>query len=169
MSYKFLVLLFIGFLLTGCGFRPLYGNHAIGTASSHFTHIEINSIKDRDGQQLRNELIRRLYGSRKRSTIIYRLKTKLTESISSLAVQKSAFATRGNLVKSASFSLIRIDTGSTEFSGTSRVTVSYNILDSEFASLLSEKNARERAVRELSEGIRVRLGVYFDRLDRSKG
>ena len=86
-----------------------------------------------------------------------------------MAVQKNAFATRGNLIKSAVFSLINTDTGTKQFSGTSRVTVSYNILNSEFASLLSEKNARERAVRELSEDIRVRLGVHFDRVGRSKG
>jgi LPS-assembly lipoprotein len=169
LSYKFSAVLLIGLLLSGCGFRPLYGNHTIGTASSHFLHIEINSIKDRDGQQLRNELIRRLYGGNKRLATTYRLNTKLNESISSLAVQKNAFATRGNLIKSAVFSLINTDTGTKQFSGTSRVTVSYNILNSEFASLLSEKNARERAVRELSEDIRVRLGVHFDRVGRSKG
>jgi LPS-assembly lipoprotein len=169
LSYRILFFIFIGILLSGCGFKPLYGNHTIGTASSNFLHIEINSIKDRDGQQLRNELIRRLYGGNQRLAAIYRLKTELNESKSSLAVQKSAFATRGNLVKTANFSLIRTDSGASDFNGASRVTVSYNILSSEFASLLSEKNARERAVRELSEDIRVRLGVYFDRVGRSKG
>ena len=62
----------------------------------------------------------------------------------------------------STFRLIRTTDGLTVFSATSRVTVSYNILDSEFASLLSEKNARERGVRELSEDMRTRLGVFFD-------
>lgn len=155
--------------MTGCGFRPLYGNHATGSARTDFLQIEIATIKDREGQLLRNELVRRLYGSSARHVPAYRLVTKLSESKTSLAVQKNAFATRSNLVMTADFLLQEAATGQAVFTGASRVTVSFNILDSEFASLLGEKNARERGIRELSEDIRVRLGVFFDQRRGSQG
>ena len=160
--YKRIVVCLLLVPLIGCGFRPLYGDHTKNEARLDFLGIEIAPIKDREGHLLRNELVRRLHAGGKPNAVVYRLLTKLSESKSSLAVKKSAFATRGNLMISSTFWLIRTTDGSTVFSATSQVTVSYNILDSEFASLLSEKNARERGVRELSEDMRTRLGVFFD-------
>ena len=160
--YKRIVVCLLLVPLIGCGFRPLYGDHTKNEARLDFLGIEIAPIKDREGHLLRNELVRRLHAGGKPNAVVYRLLNKLSESKSSLAVKKSAFATRGNLMISSTFWLIRTTDGSTVFSATSQVTVSYNILDSEFASLLSEKNARERGVRELSEDMRTRLGVFFD-------
>ncbi len=153
----------------GCGFRPLYGNHATGSSRDDFLQIEIATIDDREGQLLRNELIRRLYAGGSRRVPAYRLETKLSESKAGLAVQKNAFATRSNLSMVATFALRDVLTGEVAYTSSSKVTVSYNILDSEFASLLAEKNARERGVRELSEDMRVRLGVFFDQERRVQG
>ena len=153
----------------GCGFRPLYGNHTTGSSRDDFLQIEIATIVDREGQLLRNELIRRLYAGGNRQVPVYRLETTLSELKTGLAVQKNAFATRSNLALVASFRLRDIVTGMVAYSSASKVTVSYNILDSEFATLLAEKNARERGVRELSEDMRVRLDVYFDQERRVQG
>ena len=167
--FKRTATLFLCLLLAGCGFRPLYGNHAGGTASEAFLRVEIGTIRDRIGQSLRNELIQRLYGGQRRLAPEFRLVTNLAEQKTSLAVKKSAFATRGNLVVTADYRLVRLNDGGKVFGSSSRATVSYNILDSEFSTLLAEDNARKRAVKELSEDIRVRLGVYFDQVgsDRS--
>ena len=89
------------------------------------------------------------------------MKTRVTENLSSLGVRKTAFATRANLRMQATYYLTSAATGKNVFDGDSTITVSYNILDSEFATLMAEKDARERAVRELSEDIRIRLGVFF--------
>ena len=40
---------------------------------------------------------------------------------------------------------------------------SYNVTQADYANLVSEKNARERALRDVAEQIRLRLGNYFDR------
>ncbi|MBT7942914.1 MAG: hypothetical protein HN719_06110, partial [Alphaproteobacteria bacterium] len=92
---------------------------------------------------------------------VYVLNTKLDEASSSLALKKSAFATRANLTVTATFQLIQISSGSTLYSGKSPITVSYNILDSEFGTLVATKDARSRAIREISHGISTQLGVYF--------
>ncbi len=167
MSFRLVLTLCVCGLLAGCGFRPLYGDFDTGSAGARFLQIEIDTTKDREGQLLRAELVRLLYGSRAPEAPRYRLITVLTENTTSLAVQKSAFATRGNLIMTGAVRLIDRRSGVSVFETSSQSTVSYNILDSEFASLLAEKNARERAVRVLGQDIRLRLGGYFDRL--SKG
>ncbi len=64
----------------------------------------------------------------------------------------------------ASFQLLNAATAKSIYSATRSITVSYNILDSEYATLAAKKDARIRAVRELSEDIRTQLSVHFSHL-----
>ena len=43
----------------------------------------------------------------------------------------------------------------------SRSVTSYDLVDSDFATLSAESDARKRAVRQISEDIKIRLGIYF--------
>ena len=150
-------------LLQGCGFRPLYSEQSTGSFSTELALIKVEPIQDRIGQLLRNHL-RTAFNSKPRTQKArYFLQTRIGEGTSSLAVKKSAFATRANLTVTASFQLLNAATAKSIFSATRSITVSYNILDSEYATLAAVKDARTRAVRELSEDIRTQLGVYFSR------
>ena len=161
-SFKFFSFFVALFVLQGCGFQPLYGGSK-QAASPEFTRIKVESIPDRIGQLLHNHLLSALNPKGRPLKPLYVLNTKLTEGSTSLAVRKSAFATRANLTVSANFNLINALNGQSLYSGKSALTVSYNILDSEFATLAAQKDARSRAVREISHGIRNQLGVYFSR------
>lgn len=161
--FKVAPLLIVLFLLQACGFRPLYGDGTPGKRAPEFELIKVEPIPDRIGQQLRNHLLTALNTNKRKVKPRYIMKTRIKEGTTSLAVRKSAFATRANLTVTASFQLIDSLGGKTIFSSSRSITVSYNILDSEFATLMAEKDARTRAVRELSEDIRTQLGVYFSR------
>ncbi|MDA1089132.1 MAG: LPS assembly lipoprotein LptE [Proteobacteria bacterium] len=150
-------------LLQACGFRPLYGGVAPGSSETEFALIDVRPIPDRIGQQLRNHLLTSLNPKKRTAPAQFILTTKVTEAVSALAVKKSAFATRSNLTLTADFRLSDSATGKNFFSSSRSIAVSYNILDSAFATLMAEKDARQRAVRELSEDIRTQLGVYFSR------
>ena len=91
----------------------------------------------------------------------YVLATTVSESIASLGVRKSAFATRANLTLKAQYQLSLISGGKAILSGNEAIIVSYNILDSDFATLMAEKDARARAVRELAQAIRIHLAAQF--------
>ncbi len=149
------------FLLQACGFHPLYGDGTPGSRAPEFELIKIEPIPNRIGQQLRNHLLTALNPKKRTVKPRYIMRTRINESTASLAVQKSAFATRANLTVTAFFQLIDSAGGKTLFSSKRSITVSYNILDSEFATLMAKKDARIRAVRELSDDIRTQLGVYF--------
>ncbi len=161
-SFRTISFLAVRGLLGACGFRPLYGDRtAAGGAPSELASIKVATIPDRIGQQLHNYLLTALNPRGHPRRPRYLVQTRVDESTSSLAVRKTAFATRANLTVNANYNLTTPADGKSLFSAKSSITVSYNILDSEFATLMAEKDARARAVREVSEDIRIRLSVFL--------
>lgn len=161
MLFRQTILAAIALILSGCGFQPLYGVHSDGQVIEDLSFVNVAPMADRIGQQLHNELERLLHPNGKAPRARYRLSAELTESKSSLAVKKSAFATRANLKVTATYRLQQAYSGEQRFSSSNSITVSYNIFDSQFATLMAEKDARKRAIRELAQEIRIRLAVYL--------
>lgn len=148
-------------LLGGCGFQPLYGSTTDDDIIANFSEIRVAPAKDRIGQLYTNELKHLLNPIGGAFKPKYRLTSELTESTSSLAVKKSALATRANLRASTSYRLVSTRTGQVVTSGQNKITVSYNIYSAEYATLAAEKDARNRAVRELAHDVRLQLGAFF--------
>ena len=78
-------------------------------------------------------------------------------------IQLDNTATRQNLRMKASFALTDLSSGATVFKGNSVSVGSYNVVDSEFATISAEDKAAERAAREIGEEIFDLLVVYFNR------
>ena len=112
---------------------------------------------------LRNDLIHqlRITGGLKKKK--YDLIVELEETIQSLAVRKSAFATRANLKVTAKYVLVSSERSKTLLQSSEHATVSYNIYNSEFATLVARRDAHERAIRSLGKDIIIRLAIYFER------
>lgn len=161
MWFKHTLVGMIGLWLGACGFQPLYGTGSGSRVIADFSRVQVAPMRDRIGQQLHNQLERLLHPRGAAPQYRYRLQAKLNESTSSLAVKKSAFATRGNLTVTANYSLLEVSTRRSLVNASNAITVSYNIFNSEFETLMAEKDARKRAVRELAQEIRIRLGVYL--------
>jgi LPS-assembly lipoprotein len=89
----------------------------------------------------------------------YSLAIELRESKGNVNIRKDESATRANLTISADFTLTNNADGGGIFKGTVLSTNSYNVLNSEFATLSAEKDARNRALRSLSEEIRLRVAA----------
>ena len=143
----------------GCGFRPLYGE-TTGSSAETLAAIRIDLIADRSGQVMRNMLLERLTPTGPPSHPAYALSVALTESKRELALRKDETATRANLTITASFVLRALrDPQFGMFSGAATSTNSYNVLQSDYATLGSESDARERALRQLSEEIRIRIAA----------
>lgn len=152
-------------LLAACGYRPLYGTSGLtepasATATAELTATEVARISSRSGQMLRNALERRLHIPRQSGTR-YRLTVVYHESKQTLAEQKSGAVTRANLRTQGAYRLTRISDGMLLNKGRSDAVASYNLLDSEFATLAAEKDARTRAIETLADDIRTRLAIYF--------
>ena len=159
--------LLIGMALavSACGFTPLYGG-ADSQAKSpvdHMAAIRISPLPDRIGQQMHNLLRDRLNPLGQPREPAYALGLRLSESRQELGIRKDETATRANLNLAVEFTLSSLQTGAALVRGSVNSVSSYNILTSPFATGFSEADARARALRELADGIRTRLGIYFSR------
>jgi LPS-assembly lipoprotein len=160
---KAAIALLLPISLAACGFEPMYGREAIKDVPADFALIQIEPIKDRVGQMLHNHLRDALNPRGIPAKPSYYLKVTLTESVQETAIQRTAFAARANLVLNANFVLHDAATRAPILSGSAFSTAGYALQHADYGTLASEKDARERAVRDLTEEIRARLGFYFKR------
>lgn len=159
--------------MAGCGFSPLY---AVRTQTSveAFRNITIANIPERTGQQLRNLLIDKLYGSAGPSgQNRYRLvMTNLQEQETSLGVQKDATVTRIQLRVSSDLALH--DLHNTDADGNPivvlqrhlRVLNSYNVLDNLYATRISRQNILDVSLNELSDQAVTELSLFLKRQEK---
>lgn len=157
------VLIGIALVLSACGFRPLYGGADDRSASpvDHMAAIRISPLPDRIGQQMHNLLRDRLNPIGQPREPAYLLDIRLSESRRELGIRKDETATRAELNVSADFALSSTQTHDKLVQGSVSSVSSFNILTSPFATEFSEADARTRALRELADSIRTRLGIYF--------
>lgn len=157
--------------LASCGFQPLYGSK--GTSGSdaveHLASIRIGPIPDRSGQQLRNALRDKLTPRGMGGEALYRLEVSLEESRSDLVILQDATSTFAKLRIGAKYVLNDSATGRPLTRGVSESTTIFNIVESEFANLNAQSAARARAVNEISDDIRLRLGLFFRRHSARRG
>ena len=123
--------------------------------------IGILPLPNRVGQQLNNYLMNIINPNGRPATPKFFLSVSLKESKQTLAIQKTKIATRANLFFTAKFGLSRREQAGTILSGQASSVTSYNILTSEFATLAAERDARGRAVREMSIEIANQLAIFL--------
>ena len=160
--FKALAALVLALQVAACGFQPLYARRDASNVQASFTEVHIDAIEDRVGQQLRNHLVKLLHPRGRADTPRWRLAIKVTEGRRSVAVLKSAFATRAVLTFSAAVQLFRVDDGGAAQAFTSTVSASFNIFSSEFATQMAERGARQKAIVDIGQDIRVRVGAFLN-------
>lgn len=146
----------ICFLLAGCGFHPLYGRAAVPRMAS----IYVEPIAERDGYELRNQLIDLLGSDGLEAGKRYHLKIILNESSNGIALQNDATITRYNQTLSAKFVLS--DAGGTElYSGEQSELTAYNVVNSPYSTLSAQMDSSKRAAQDLAERIRLQIAAWM--------
>lgn len=146
--------------LGACGFQPLYGDRSIGAVSTvDLAAVQIDLIRDREGQMLRNELHDRFQPRGAALKPLYGLNIVLSQQRIGLAIRPDETGSRANLIILAKYSLRDLASGDVVFSGSTRAVTGYNVLPSDFATTSSETDAIRRAVGDLTEQITTRVSV----------
>lgn len=158
---RLLIAALLAGLVNGCGYRPLYGSDGGSAVVEELSRIKVVTIDNRIGQQLHNLLLDRLNPEGRPDVEAYRLDVRATVTTSELGLRFTEIATRAQLTLQSTFSLVDLETGKILVSGHARSINSYNIPDSEYAKVVAEQDAAERAVREVSDEIKTRLSLYF--------
>jgi LPS-assembly lipoprotein len=147
-------------LLPGCGYQPLYGANT--PAAQQLPLVQINNIPDRLGQQLRNRLIDRFYQDGRPGSPEYTLDISLVPYVYKLAIALDDSATRAELALLANYTL-RNAQGAAVLTGSTTAVTNFNILLSQYATLVGERDAYDRGVAQVSEDITRRISLYFNR------
>jgi LPS-assembly lipoprotein len=150
--------------LSGCGFRPLYGQRSAGNSvPSQFSRIEVSRIEGRAGNHLSNYLIDQFSARGGNNKKEYRLDIALNESKYGLAIREDESVTRFNLHLVGSVRLTRLQDQKILFEESVRTISAYNVVQSEFATLSAERDAEDRAARDMGREISTRLAIFFQR------
>jgi len=68
-----------------------------------------------------------------------------------------------NMIQTAFYVLQETSSNVVVDRGTVQSTTSYNIVDSDFGTIMAERDARTRGVDQLAESITLRVALYFNR------
>jgi LPS-assembly lipoprotein len=158
-------------VLSACGFRPLYGTSSIPEgAANAFAAVRIEPIpptndSDRIGYLVSGALDEALHKPGLNAEARHVLKVSLADERRGLAIQDDASITRYNYRLSADWMLVAIGSDTPVTKGMAQTTASYNVVDSEYATLVARKDAEERAAREIAEQIKLKIAVALGKPD----
>jgi LPS-assembly lipoprotein len=155
-----LLMIAAAFALSGCGYRPLYGNSADSAGvSATLASVSIPEPDSRVGQIIRNDLISAMRSGtgEDRYTLTLVPVVKKTGVID----QVQPAATRQAINLSVSYELLDRKTGARLQAGKTFAQSSFDVIRQPFADLQAETNATARAAHEVSSDIRTRIAAYF--------
>ena len=148
-------------LLSACGFQPVYGTRDDGArVSNELAAVQVALIADRSGQILRNYLLDGLTPQGQPAQPRYVLSVQLQEPSRELTLRRDDTPTRIGYAIIARYQL-RDGAGRLLLSNATALDSDYEITSSEFATLSSRLDARDRLLQQMSEDIRLQLAAYF--------
>lgn len=160
------LLMVVALVLAGCGYRPMYGSSATspGVAGS-LSSISIPEPTDRTGQLIRNELISSMQTGRGEDKYMLNLTTTLADN--GVILDKQPSVGRQAILITTSYELVDRSTGKILTKGKTFARVPYDVVRQPFADMQAQKDATERAAREVGADIRTRLAAYFAKQQQS--
>ncbi|MBI3506450.1 MAG: hypothetical protein HY059_16555 [Proteobacteria bacterium] len=147
-------------LLSACGFEPVHATRQGSSVNDKLAAIRIAPIPERSGQVLRNYLLDRLTPLGQSQATQYTLTIRLFEPVQTLALRRDDIISRSSYSATASFDL-RDSEGKRVVAGNSSFSSDYEITNSEYATLISRQNARDRVLELVGDDVRGQLAAHF--------
>lgn len=179
MYKKLISAIMLLFLVSACGFEPLYVQKKNNNSwyfsgdfdtsiTSEMAKIKVEPIADRFGQLTRNGLIDLLTPKGMPKNPKYRLTASLaSKSVTQQAMRKDITATSERVIYRVKYQLFE---GSKRVvNGNSVAYVSYDILANPYSTIMAQKKAEKDAARIIANDIALRIGAYFHTKFSEKG
>ena len=155
-----LLALLVPLALSACGFHPLYSKSGADPAMrEEFASIQIDPLKDRQGQEIHNALIKTLTPAGQPSLPRYHLFVTYQVTESQAALSTDETATRDVM---RFLILYKLYEGTTVLtSGTFPEIFSYNFLQEHYANVGAQADIMERVSDQIAMEVHNRLAIYF--------
>lgn len=135
------------FLLAACGFQPMYGNSSYRQA---LTGITVAEMDGREGQLFKQKLEDQINPAAETNGSRYLLSPKLNIKKIAVAIDQNRRVSRYNIDTAMTYELKDAGSGKTVHTGTLHALSSFNVVPSEFATYIAERDATDRALSELA-------------------
>jgi LPS-assembly lipoprotein len=157
---------------SGCTVRPLYATSGVPGGESPATalgYVGIEPATSREAQEVRNHLVFLLNGGRgEPAAPRYIVDLRVARQVVTTAVLQRTSTeeepTAGAVTLSSRYRLTDAATGQVIATGRRDMTSSFDRPRQEFASLRAQRDAEDRAARELAEALRLALAQELERV-----
>ena len=156
---KLFLYLIAFFMFSSCGYEAIYSKNI--NTNKELLSISIKNIKNRPGQILRNTLLNQLNPERERVITKYRLIIEISESSTSLGYRRDRSATRTDLEVTAKYLLKNVKNDEIILKEDVKSISSFDVVESVYATLVAEKDAREKSLKIISDNIYTNLVIFF--------
>ena len=163
---KLSLLLGLG-LISACTVEPLNSstpdsqissNVEASTIKSILASTSVKPVTTRVGQQVRNQLLFAMNGGKLKPGGQYSVKLSIKSSSYNLSIDSSSNApTSAQVAISSTYQLISSVSGKTVASGKRRALSSYDRTSQSFANERAERDAQNRAAKELAQQLRLAI------------
>lgn len=160
-------LLGMAMIVAGCTVEPLNASRtsapllADGTSSSvssTLASITVREVDDRVAQQVRNHLLFEMNGGKLQEGGRYEIRMVVTTSGRSLAVQSETLSpTAAQTAVTVDYRLVEKTTGKKVAQGRRRGVASYDKTPQSFANERAERDAENRAAKQVAQQIRLAI------------
>lgn len=163
---KHAVLIVLALTLAACGFRPVHGRNYQAEQETSLSSVAVQVDNSRLGQLLKAEIESGANPDYERAEKLYTLNITLRENNIYLFVNPDGTAGRGDVQFLSSYTLVRNLDRKTLKTGSIRRISSYNISEqADYASYVSEDDARRRGIVELAQDYKLRLSNLMQGLN----
>jgi hypothetical protein len=155
---KNLLTLIIIFIVTSCGFTPVYQTVEGDSANAKkLASVKVESSHNLMGQYYSNNLSDLLNPTSLQIEPKYRISTDLKKHRIPFAIQQDRTITRYKVVIEVNYKLVNMENGDVIDEGRLHREGGYDKVDSDYATYVSDEDTTKRIVKELAEDTRIRI------------
>lgn len=157
-------------LLSGCGFTPLYNDSGAGagdaSVSSALASVTVAPQQNRQHQLIRDHLTRLMNSGGNGD---YQMTVVLNENRLGFGIRQDASAAQEKLTMTATIQMTETGgDGSAILSKTFSRSLSYDLVQSDFAILAKREDSQKRLLKALAEDIHRSVSLYFYKQTQAK-
>lgn len=167
--------------LCGCGFEPLYVEKTSGNDLWYYNNeydadivremaqIKVETVTDRIGQLIKNELMDTFnpYGTPKCAKYFLKLEP-VEKTTTEQALRDDITATREKVKYTVNYELWSEEKGRL-VGGNSWVFLSYDLLDNPYSTSMDKKKVEKDGAKIIANDISLRIGAYFHSVKTKRG
>lgn len=167
--------------LGACGFEPLYVEKTGGEDLWYYNNeynadivremaqIKVETVTDRIGQLIKNELMDTFnpYGTPKCAKYFLKLQP-VDKTVTQQALRDDITATREKVKYSVNYELWSKEKGKL-VSGNSWIFLSYDLLDNPYSTSMDKKKIEKDGAKIIANDISLRIGAYFHSTKTKRG